>query len=175
MYNQKPSIPQARNRILRQQIESAMTANSDRQEPNTTTKESDIALSPGTDPAMPHFNRGIAWLRLSEWDKARADLTSASDGGLDVAAAFIKAYKSAGEFEEAMDIELPPDIADILDPISEEEDAALARATEEGLNSDKVEQLKAAAGGWVGLVDGEELKRVLYQARIDGSREPPVL
>ena len=43
------------------------------------------------------------------------------------------------------------------------------------LASDKVEQLKAAAGGWVGLVDGEELKRVLYQARIDGSREPPVL
>ena len=152
-----------------------MTANVDREEPNTTIKEHEETLSPGTDPAMAHFNRGIAWLRLSEWDKARADLMAASDGGLDVAAAFIKAYKSAGEFEEAMDIELPPDIADILDPISEEEDAALARAIEEGLNSDKVEKLKAAAGGWVGLVDGEELKRVLYQARIDGSREPPVL
>ena len=87
---------------------------------------------------MPHFNRAIAWLRLSEWDKARADLTSASERGLDVAAAFIKAYKSAGEFEEAMDIELPEDIADMLDPISEEEDAALARAIEEGLGSEPV-------------------------------------
>ena len=124
---------------------------------------------------MPHFNRAIAWLRLSEWDKARADLTSASERGFDVSAAFIRDYNSAGEFEDAMDIEMPEDIADMLDPISEEEDAALARATEAGLNSDKVEQLKAAAGGWVGLVDGEELKRVLYQARIDGSREPPVL
>ena len=74
-----------------------------------------------------------------------------------------------------MGIELPPDIADILDPISEEEDAALARAIEEGLNSDKVEQLKAAAGGWVGMHDPEELKRMLYEARITGSREPPVL
>ena len=74
-----------------------------------------------------------------------------------------------------MDIELPEDIADMVDPISEEEDVTLARAIEQGVNSDKVEKLKAAAGGWVGLVDGEELKRVLYQARIDGSREPPVL
>ena len=152
-----------------------MTANLDREEPNTTTKEHEKALSPGTDPAMAHFNRGVACLRRSEWEKARADLTSASERGLDVAAAFIAIYKSAGEFEEAMDIELPEDIADMVDPISEEEDATLARAIEEGLNSDKVEKLKAAAGGWVGLVDGEELKRVLYQARIDGSREPPVL
>ena len=115
-----------------------MTANLDREEPNTTIKESEKALNSGADPAMTHFNRAIAWLRLSEWEKARADLTAASDGGLDVAAAFIKAYKSAGEFEEAMDIELPEDIADILDPISEEEDAALARAIEEGLGSEPV-------------------------------------
>ncbi len=152
-----------------------MTANLDREEPNTTTKQHEKTLSPGADPAKAHFNRAIAWLRLSEWDKARADLTSASERGLDVAAAFIKAYKSAGEFEDAMGVELPEDIADMLDPISEEEDAALARATEEGLNSDKVEQLKAAAGGWVGMHDPEELKRMLYEARITGSREPPVL
>ena len=152
-----------------------MTANLDRQEPNATIEEHEKVLSPDTDPAKAHFNRAIAWLRLSEWDKARADLTSASERGLDVAAIFIETYNDAGDFEDAMGVELPPDIADILDPISEEEDAALARATEAGLNSDKVEQLKAAAGGWVGLVDGEELKRVLYQARIDGSRDPPVL
>ena len=117
-----------------------MTANSDREEPNTTTKAHEKALSPGTDPAEAHFNRAIAWLRLSEWEKARADLTSASERGLDVAAAFIKACKSAGEFEEAMDIELPEDIADIVDPISEEEDAALVKAMEEGLESELVSE-----------------------------------
>ena len=117
-----------------------MTANSDREEPNTTTKEHDKALSPGTDPAETHFNRAIAWLRLSDWDKARADLTSASDGGLDVAAIFIETYNDAGDFEDAMGVELPEDIADILDPISEEEDAALVKAMEEGLESELVSE-----------------------------------
>ena len=84
-----------------------MTANLDREEPNTTIKESEKALSPGTEPAKAHFNRAIAWLRLSEWEKARADLTAASDGGLDVAAIFIETYNDAGDFEDAMGVELP--------------------------------------------------------------------
>ena len=117
-----------------------MIADSDREEPKTTIKEHEIALSPGSDPAKGYFDRGIAWLRLSEWDKARADLTSASDRGLDVAAVFMAQYKGAGEFEDAMGVELPPDIADILDPISEEEDAALVKAIEEGLESELVSE-----------------------------------
>ena len=117
-----------------------MTANLDREEPNTTIKESEEALRIGTDPAKTHFNRAIAWLRLSEWEKARADLTSASERGFDVSAAFIRDYNSAGEFEDAMGVELPPDIADILDPISEEEDAALVKAMEEGLESELVSE-----------------------------------
>ena len=68
-------------------------------------------------------------------NKARADLASASERGLDVAAIFVETYESAGEFEDAFDVELPPDIADILDPISEEEDAALVKDMEEGRNS----------------------------------------
>ena len=39
-----------------------------------------------------------------------------------------------------MGVELPPDIADILDPISEEEDAALVKAMEEGLESELVSE-----------------------------------
>ena len=117
-----------------------MTANSDREEPNTTTKAHEKALSPGTDPAEVHFNRAIAWLRLSEWEKARADLTSASERGLDVAAIFIETYNDAGDFEDAMGVELPPDIADMIDPISEEEDAALVKAMEEGLESELVSE-----------------------------------
>ena len=117
-----------------------MTADSERQKPNTTIKDYEKALSPGTDPAKTHFNRAIDWLRLSEWDKARADLTSASERGFDIAAAFIATFNDAGDFEDAFGIELPPDIADILDPISEEEDAALARLTEEGLQSELVSE-----------------------------------
>ena len=133
-----------------------MTANLDREDPYTTTKAHEQALSPGTDPAETHFNRAIAWLRLSEWDKARADLTSARRMGADIVALFHAEHRSIATFEKKANVELPRDIMKML-------------------ASDKGEQLKAAAGGWVGLVDGEELKRVLYQARIDGSREPPVL
>ena len=117
-----------------------MTAGSDREEPNTTIKEHEQALSPGADPAKAHFNRAIVWLRLSEWEKARTDLTAANDGGLDVAAIFIETYNDAGDFEDAFGVELPPDIADILDPISEEEDAALVKAMEEGLESELVSE-----------------------------------
>ena len=150
-----------------------MTADSENQVPNTTINQPQDAGSPAPDSARDHYDRAIAWLRQSEWDKARADLSSAVKKGFDVPTTFIKTYGDAGDFEDAFNVELPPDIADILDPISEEEDAALVRAMEEARNSEKVEKLKAAAGGWVGLHDPEELKRMLYQARIDGSREPP--
>ena len=36
----------------------------------------------------------------------------------------------------------------------------------------RLEALRASAGGWEGGRDPEELKRVLYEARIKGSREP---
>ena len=117
-----------------------MTADSVSKEPNTTIKEQEATLSPGTDLARDYFDRAIARLRQSEWDKARADLASASESGLDVAAAFIDTYESAGEFEDAFDVELPGDIADIVDPISEEEDAALVKAMEEGLESELVSE-----------------------------------
>ena len=112
-----------------------MTADSASQKPNTPIKEQEATLSPGTGPARDNFDRAIASLRQSEWNKARADLASASERGLDVAAIFVETYESAGEFEDAFDVELPGDIADILDPISEEEDAALVREMEEGRNS----------------------------------------
>ena len=133
-----------------------MTANPDRQEPNTTTKQHEKTPSPGTDPANTHFNRAIAWLRLSEWEKARTDLTAARRMGTDIVALFHAEHRSIATFEKKANVRLPRDIVRML-------------------ASDKAEKLRAAAGGWVGLVDGEELKRVLYQARIDGSREPPVL
>lgn len=38
-----------------------------------------------------------------------------------------------------------------------------------------LEAMRAGAGGWVGQHDPEELIRMLYEARITGSREPPDL
>ena len=35
------------------------------------------------------------------------------------------------------------------------------------------EAMRAGAGGWVGQHDPDELIRMLYEARITGSREPP--
>ena len=112
-----------------------MTANSDNQDRLTATRKHQPTPSPDADPAKDHFNRSISRLRKSEWDKARSELTAAQDGGFDVAATFMREYKSAGEFEDSFDVELPPDIADIVDPISEEEDAAFVRAMEEGRDS----------------------------------------
>jgi predicted DNA-binding antitoxin AbrB/MazE fold protein len=37
------------------------------------------------------------------------------------------------------------------------------------------EALMAAAGGWKGTHDPEELKRIIYESRIRGSRTPPDL
>ena len=37
------------------------------------------------------------------------------------------------------------------------------------------EAMRAGAGGWVGQHDPEELKRVLYEARLTGTSEPPVV
>ena len=105
---------------------------------------------------------------------------------------------------EPLDIEEGKEIVVTLEeeaPGSEEaEDAALTRAIEKGLKGKRVgveevkkilrewdeaenapspegaiEALRASAGGWVGMHDPEELKRMIYEARITGSREEPRL
>ena len=40
-------------------------------------------------------------------------------------------------------------------------------------DEERLRRFKAAAGGWVGRHDPEEFKRMIYQARIDGSRHTP--
>ena len=109
-----------------------------KRELNNAIRLCNEALNGGPGDPQAYFNRAIAHLRLSEWDKARSDLSAAQDKGLDVAATFIAQYKSAGTFEDAMGLELPDDIADILDPITPEEEAFLVRATKEGLKSEPV-------------------------------------
>ena len=42
-------------------------------------------------------------------------------------------------------------------------------------DEERLKITKSAAGGWKGSHDPEELKRMLYEARLTGSREKPVL
>ena len=38
---------------------------------------------------------------------------------------------------------------------------------------ERIERFMAAAGGWEGLHDPDEFKRMIYQGRVDGSRHTP--
>ena len=38
---------------------------------------------------------------------------------------------------------------------------------------ERIKRAKSAAGGWKGLVDGEKLKKEIYEARRVGSRQEP--
>ena len=73
----------------------------------------------------------------------------------------VRALFSGGVFEPLEDVDLADDQEVLLtvdDKPSPKRDP---------------EAMRAGAGGWVGQHDPEELKRMLYEARITGSREPP--
>lgn len=141
-----------------------MTADLNRQELNTVIRDCHNALEAGIDEPKAYFNRGVAWLCKSEWGKARADLATADELGFDVAATFVDNHKSAGAFEDAMGIELPTDIADILDPISEEEDTAFAKAIMEERGSGFVSERRVMEILWGGLGAGFLHRRDFYRS-----------
>ena len=60
-----------------------------------------------------------------------------------------------------------------LEPLDLEEGAEVVVSVEEAPSTGcTLEALRASAGGWEGGRDPEELKRMIYEARIKGSREP---
>ena len=60
-----------------------------------------------------------------------------------------------------------------LEPLDLEEGQEVMVSIEDFPSSDrKLDALRASAGGWEGGRDPEELKRMLYEARVKGSREP---
>ena len=62
-----------------------------------------------------HYNkRGEAWLHLSKWEEAMADLTTAKSMGGDIVAFFHWTYESVEAFEAKTGITLPKDIAALL-------------------------------------------------------------
>ncbi len=73
-----------------------------------------IELNPENANAI--YNRGEVWLNLHEWEKARADLTTAKDLGADIIASFRGDYESVADFEKKHNIKLPADIAALLTP-----------------------------------------------------------
>ena len=61
-----------------------------------------------------------------------------------------------------------------LEAIDLEEGAEVSVSIEETPSPTRdLEAFRRAAGGWKGNSDPEELKRMIYEARITGSREPP--
>ena len=63
-----------------------------------------------------YFNRGLAWLLLKEWEKAKSDLTTAKEKGANIIKEFGMDYESVSDFEGKHDIQLPSDIAAMLTP-----------------------------------------------------------
>ncbi len=61
-----------------------------------------------------YYTRARAWLYQKAWKKAKDDLTTAKDKGLDIPILFHKGYNSIADFEERNDVKLPKDIAAML-------------------------------------------------------------
>ena len=61
-----------------------------------------------------YCNRGETRLHLKEWQKAKADLTTAKDMGCDIIASFHKDYESVEDFEKRNEVKMPKDIAALL-------------------------------------------------------------
>ena len=68
-----------------------------------------IALAP--EDAGAYCNRGAAGLHRKAWQKAKADLTTAKDMGIDIGASFQNDYESVEDFETKNKVKVPEDIA----------------------------------------------------------------
>ena len=72
---------------------------------------------------LAYFNRGEALLYLKEWEKAKSDLTTVEEKGVNIVNAFRNNYGSIHAFEERYSIQLPADIAEMLTPTQNKDHA----------------------------------------------------
>ena len=72
------------------------------------------AINLAPDYAAAYSNRGVAWLPLGQWEKARADLIAARDLGDDIVALFHDEYATVAAFEQQHGLQIPPDLAEML-------------------------------------------------------------
>ena len=77
-------------------------------------KDYDKAISINPEFADAYCNRGEAWLHLKAWEKAKSDLTTAKEKGVDIIASFHNDYKSIEDFERKNNVKLPEDIKALL-------------------------------------------------------------
>ena len=61
-----------------------------------------------------YLNRGEVWLHRKDWQKAKTDLTKAKNMGVDIVEAFHNDYGGVEAFEATTGINLPADIAALL-------------------------------------------------------------
>ena len=73
-----------------------------------------IELNPSF--AIVYYKRGEMGLRLRQWEKARVDLVTAKNMGVNVIIAFRENYESVADFEQKKGVKLPADIAEMLTP-----------------------------------------------------------
>lgn len=64
--------------------------------------------------ANAYYKRGVVWLHIKEWERAEADLMTAKDKGVDIAASFHNDYKNVEGFERKNKVKVPENIAALL-------------------------------------------------------------
>ena len=80
-------------------------------------KDYNVAIERKPDLAEPYYNRGMMFVRLQEWEKAKEDLTTARDKQENIIIEqFRKEYENVADFEQEHEIKLPEDIAAMLTP-----------------------------------------------------------
>ena len=65
---------------------------------------------------LAYFNRGEALLYQREWERAKSDLTTAKEEGINIINMFFNIYTSIANFQRGTGITLPADIAAMLTP-----------------------------------------------------------
>ena len=88
---------------------------------DTAIQDYNKAIDLNPDFAYAYAKRGEVWLHLSKWEKARANLITAKNMGVDIAAAFHTDYESVADFEAKHGVQVPADIKALLSPHFEEE------------------------------------------------------
>ena len=75
-----------------------------------------MAIKLNSDAGLAYGNCGVAWLHLQQWGNAKVDLTVAIILRVNTSALFHQIYKSVADFEQRTGIQLPEDIAAMLNP-----------------------------------------------------------
>lgn len=73
-----------------------------------------IELMPDEAQANYYFLRGIARLRIRDWEGAKEDFIASQNKGSDIIVLFFEKYRSITDFEEKIRVDLPEDIIALL-------------------------------------------------------------